>query len=228
MTDAATVTDTGTDAGATPPDTGTTDPGVAGGTPAAADAVPPAAGVADAANDGGEPAAGDDGADKGDKPNEWLGAPEDSYTNEGIEVPEGAELNDDVCETLAGVCHEMGLSQKSFATIINKMSPVLQQAQEQALASFKSENLKAFAADKELGGAKAKQNLGIAAKAFQKYCPPEARELLVKTGLDTHPGIIKMFYQIAQSISDDVSPRGNGEGGQGDPLARFFNNSKMN
>lgn len=228
MTDAATVTDTGADDGATPPDTGTTDPSVAGGTPAAADAVPPAAGVADAANDGGEPAAGDDGADKGDKPNEWLGAPEDSYTNEGIEVPEGAELNDDVCETLAGVCHEMGLSQKSFATIINKMSPVLQQAQEQALASFKSENLKAFAADKELGGAKAKQNLGIAAKAFQKYCPPEARELLVKTGLDTHPGIIKMFYQIAQSISDDVSPRGNGGGGRPDPLAAFFNNSKMN
>lgn len=228
MTDAATVTNTGTDAGATPPDTGTTDPGVAGGTPAAADAVPPAAGVADAANDGDEPVAGDDGADKGDKPNEWLGAPEDSYTNEGIEVPEGAELNDDVCETLAGVCHEMGLSQKSFATIINKMSPVLQQAQEQALASFKSENLKAFAADKELGGAKAKQNLGIAAKAFQKYCPPEARELLVKTGLDTHPGIIKMFYQIAQSISDDVSPRGNGGGGRGDPLAAFFNNTKMN
>lgn len=228
MTDAATVADTDTDAGATPPDAGTTDPGVAGGTPAAADAVPPAAGVTDTANDGGEPAAGDDGADKGDKPNEWLGAPEDSYTNEGIEVPEGAELNDDVCETLAGVCHEMGLSQKSFATIINKMSPVLQQAQEQALASFKSENLKAFAADKELGGAKAKQNLGIAAKAFQKYCPPEARELLVKTGLDTHPGIIKMFYQIAQSISDDVSPRGNGGGSRPDPLAAFFNNSKMN
>ena len=69
MTDAATVTDTGADAGATPPDTGTTDPGVAGGTPAAADAVPPATGGgADAANDGGEPAAGDDGTDEGDSP----------------------------------------------------------------------------------------------------------------------------------------------------------------
>ena len=160
--------------------------------------------------------------------NEWLGAPEKGYTADGFDLPEGYEVDDTTAEGLAGVCKDLGLSQKAFATIINRMTPVLEQAQREQVATIKQNNLRAFAADKELGGSKAKQTIAQARTAYEKYCPEECRQILNKLGLDAHPGMIKMFYQLSQLLSDDVTPRSAGGASNGYDLAKFFNNSKMN
>lgn len=162
------------------------------------------------------------------KPNEWLGAPEKGYTADGFDLPEGYEVDDTTAEGLAGVCKDLGLSQKAFATIVNRMTPVLEQAQREQLATIKQNNLKAFAADKELGGSRAKATIAQAKVAYEKYCPDDCRQILNQLGLDAHPGMIKMFYRLSQMLSDDMTPRSSGSVQNGYDLAKFFNNSKMN
>ncbi len=162
-----------------------------------------------------------------DKANEWLGAPEGGYNQDGVDVPAGLELNDETCEALAGVCKDLGLSQKSFATIINRVGPILQQQEAQVIESFRADNLKAFAADKELGGANAQKTIDVANKAYNKYCSEGLKDLFKQTGLNTHPDVIKMFYSLSQMMSEDTTPRGNG-GSHGYDVRQFFKNSNMN
>ena len=102
------------------------------------------------------------------------------------------------------------------------------EAQREQLATIKQNNLKAFAADKELGGSRAKATIAQAKVAYEKYCPEDCRQILNQLGLDAHPGMIKMFYRLSQMLSDDMTPRSSGSVQNGYDLAKFFNNSKMN
>ena len=158
--------------------------------------------------------------------NEWGGVPEDGYSMDGIEMPEGYVLDDGVAESLSGICHEMGLSQKAFANIVNKMTPVLDAQQEQMVEQFKQDNLKAFRADKELGGPRAQQTINAANTAYQKLVPEDLQELFMRSGLNTHPSMIKLFYNLSKSLGDDSVFRGGRS--STNSLANFFNNSKMN
>lgn len=157
---------------------------------------------------------------------DWVGAPDDGYTDEGIEMPEGYELDENVAGSLAEACHEMGLSQKAFSNIITKMTPVLEKQQADAIQAFKSENYKAFLADKELGGSRARESLETANAAYKNLVPQDLQDIFARTGLNTHPAMIKMFHSLAKSMSDDTVVRGGRAGGES--LANFFNNSKMN
>lgn len=213
------------------------------GTPAANEPTPAAADVNPASQDAnpvdtppsmGDPAPAEQTTQvatedkQPEQANEWLGAPEKGYSDQGFELPEGYEVDETTAEGLAGVCKDLGLSQKAFATIINRMTPVLEEAQNNQIQALKQANLKAFVADKELGGVRAKQTIAQAKLAYEKYCPAECREVLNRLGLDAHPGMIRMFYQLSQMLSDDISPRSSGASGNGYDLAKFFNNSKMN
>ena len=213
------------------------------GTPAAGETPPAPADVNPAPQDAnpvdqpagmGDPAPADPNDQLGtndkqpEQANEWLGAPEKGYSDQGFELPEGYEVDETTAEGLAGVCKDLGLSQKAFATIINRMTPVLEEAQNKQIQALKKENLKAFVADKELGGAKAKQTIAQAKLAYEKYCPAECREVLNRLGLDAHPGMIRMFYQLSQMLSDDIAPRSSAGSRSGYDLSKFFNNSKMN
>lgn len=157
---------------------------------------------------------------------DWTGAPDNGYTDEGIEMPEGYELDENVAGSLAEACHEMGLSQKAFSNIITKMTPVLEKQQADAIQAFKSENYKAFLADKELGGSRARESLETANAAYKNLVPQDLQDIFARTGLNTHPAMIKMFHSLAKSMSDDTVVRGGRAGGES--LANFFNNSKMN
>ena len=194
-----------------------------GGAPAP-DPVPPAQGTADAApSQGIGEEAPQDGPSK-----DWFGAPADGYTSDGIEMPEGYELDSNVAENLAGVCHKMGLSQKAFSQIVNEMTPVLEQQQQAAIESFKEANLKAFYEDKELGGVKAKETIESANKAYTSLVPKGLQDIFQRTGLNTHPDMIRMFHSISQKMSDDSVVRGGRSAAERPSLANFFNNSKMN
>lgn len=158
---------------------------------------------------------------------DWFGAPTDGYTSDGINMPEGYELDQNVAENLAGVCQEMGLSQKAFSQIVNKMTPVLEAQQTAAVEQFRQNNLKAFYADKQIGGANAKATLEQANKAYMNLVPEGLQDIFKRSGLNTHPEMIRMFHSISQRLSDDKVVRG-GRASEAPSLANFFNNSKMN
>lgn len=213
-----------TDTGATTPDAGTA-PVETGAAPDAA----PSEGL------GTTPETGLNGAEDqkpevipDDKPaNEWIGAPEGNYNDDGVELPEGFTSDPVVMSGLAEVCGEMGLSQKSFATIVSRMTPVLAQAQEAEVARFKEENLQAAYGDKELGGANWHASMATANAAYRKYTTPALRNILERSGLNTHPDVIRLFHTLGSQLSDDAAVRGRPSANR-NLLAGFYDNSNMN
>lgn len=204
---------------------------------AANEAPAPAAEAAPAAAEAQVPEAGLDGADdkaaeqapapEEKSASEWLGAPEGNYTDEGIELPEGFVSDKTTLAGLAEICGDFGLSQKAFANIVNRMTPVLAQAQNDQLQAFRKENLSAAYADKELGGAKWQETMAAANAAYKKYTTPALRALLEQSGLNTHPDMIRLFRNIGAQVSDDAVVRG-APSAKSNPLAGFYDHSNMN
>ena len=59
-------------------------------------------------------------------------------------------------------------------------------------------------------------NRAIAAKAIDKFCGPEVRQILEQSGLGNHPALVRAFVRIGKTISED-SISGAAAGGKGEP-----------
>lgn len=159
--------------------------------------------------------------------NDFLGAPEEGYSDDNFNIPEGLELDEGILDGVRDWCSENNVSQKGYQSLIEKMTPVLEQRQAEKIANVKQEFLASWKGDAELGGAKFKQVRAEASKVYEKFVDAETRELLQHTGLNCHPGVVRAFYKISKAISDDAVVRGGRPSSQ-PSLAAFFNNSKMN
>ena len=61
----------------------------------------------------------------------------------------------------------------------------------------------AVKADKELGGDRLAENLATAKKALNALGSPQLQELLDKSGLGSHPDLIRAFYKAGKMIAED-------------------------
>jgi hypothetical protein len=79
--------------------------------------------------------------------------------------------------------------------------------------------------DKEIGGDKLAENLGVARKAIDTFGSPELKALLNSTGLGNHPEVVKLAFKVGKAISEDGfvsgSPKGNTTN---DPAKKLFPN----
>lgn len=154
-------------------------------------------------------------------------ASEADYSTEGIELPEGVTLDDKVVGQLADVCKELKVSPEAFRAITSKMTPVLEARNAERIGEVRKQFLAQGRADKEMGGVNWDATKRSAGQAFKKFVDPETRALFVKVGLDCHPGVIRAFKRIQESVSDDVVVRGTPAAAR-NPLANFYDNSDMN
>lgn len=182
-----------------------------------------AQGLSGEADEGGEAGEGD-----GNPFAESLGAPEGDYSTEGITLPEGMTIDEGTMQELGAVCREHGLSQKVFSSLVEKMSPVLEQRQAARLNDLRKQFLDEGRADPDIGGARWKETMTGATAAYRKFASKEAQALLQATGLNCHPAIIRMFRDINSQISDDAVVRGRSVGPKKNSLANLYNNSNMN
>lgn len=182
-----------------------------------------AQGLTGEADEGGEAGEGD-----GNPFAESLGAPEGDYSTEGIQLPEGMTIDEGTMQELGAVCREHGLSQKVFSSLVEKMSPVLEQRQAARLNDLRKQFLDEGRADPDIGGARWKETMTGATAAYRKFASKEAQALLQATGLNCHPAIIRMFRDINSQISDDAVVRGRSVGPKKNSLANLYNNSNMN
>ena len=159
---------------------------------------------------------GDDGANK---------APE-SYSFDTLTVGESQEFDEVTAKEFATVAKELGLDQKAFETIFNKMAPVLERRNQEQMVEIRKSFLASAKADPELKDWNG--SLAIAKKALYQFTDDATRDLLKESGLDCHPGIIRMFKQVGMAISNDTIVRGTVSGGKRDAAQAFFYNSKMN
>jgi hypothetical protein len=142
-----------------------------------------------------------------DKKDEPAGAPE-AYA--AFTMPEGVALDTELLGEAAPMFKALNLPQDKAQAMIDmatKVAVKTRDATTQAIAAQHQTEVAAWTeaarADKEFGGDKFNENLGLAKTALATFGTPELINQLNKSGLGNHPELIRTFVRIGQKISAD-------------------------
>lgn len=141
---------------------------------------------------------------------------------------EGQQYDAKVTEAFSAVAKELNLSQEAAQSVMDKMSPVIAARQQEALTAARQEWREASKADKEFGGEKLAENLGLAKKAIDAYATPELKSLLEESGLGNNPEVVRLFYRVGKSMSEDGFVVGRGTATQPKDARSLYAASNMN
>lgn len=134
-----------------------------------------------------------------------------------LQAPEGLTIAPEHVEMAAPVFRELGLSNEAA----NKLMPVAAKFAESVVAQVDRESADAFAtwkrdlirqaqADPEIGGAKWRDSINLAAHALDKLGAPAGsplRKLLDDTGVGNHPEMIRVFARAGRLLGAKAPPR---------------------
>lgn len=124
-----------------------------------------------------------------------------------LKMPEGVELDTAAAEEFTAIAKELKLpaeAAQKFADVGAKMA----QRQVENHAKLVESWTESVKTDKEIGGDKLAENLGIARKALDQFGTPELKDVLNMTGFGNHPAVIRAFYKIGKAISEDGFVKG--------------------
>jgi len=142
-------------------------------------------------------------------------------------APEGKEYDPQVLEAFSGAAKEAALTQDAAQKLIDKMAPALAARQADQVQAVHKEWLDASTADKEFGGEKLTENLGVARKALDTFGTPELRTLLDATGMGNHPDVIRLLFRVGKAISEDKFVGGSSSGtGTTNPASVLYDKTK--
>ncbi len=152
-----------------------------------------------------------------------AGAPE-KYE---FKAPEGTAYDPSVLESFAAAAKEANLSQEAAQKLVEKMAPAIAARQDDQVKAIRKEWQDASTADKEFGGEKLAENLGVARKALDAFGSPELRTLLDNTGLGNHPEVLRFMFRAGKAISEDKFVGGNARGtGASNPAAVLYDKTQ--
>ena len=137
--------------------------------------------------------------------------------------PEGHVLDDGVIGKFSEVAKELNLSQTNAQKVLDVMAPAIAERQQAALQTMTAEWADSARADKEFGGDKLQENLGVARKALDSFGTQELRALLEESGLGNHPEIIRFMYRAGSAISGDRYVGGSPTAGKAASGPKSFN-----
>lgn len=127
------------------------------------------------------------------------GAPE-SYD---FKSPEGVEYDPQVLGSFSEAARVANLTQDAAQKLLDTMAPKLAERTQAQVAAIHQQWIDTSRADKEFGGDKLTENLGVAKRALDRFSNPEDREFLETTGLGNHPAIIRILFRAGRAISED-------------------------
>lgn len=133
-----------------------------------------------------------------------------------LAVPEESHLTTTEVESLKTYAKEKGLSKDQAQELLNQRH----EAKEDLIAGYKSEQetlrtqwLEAAKNDQEFGGQHFAQNVEFAKRSLEKFATPGIIEYLNQTGLGNNPEVIRLFYRIGKSMSNDSIVNAGAAGG---------------
>lgn len=148
-----------------------------------------------------------------------TGAPE-KYE---FKAPEGTEYDPEILEAFTGAARKGGLTQDAAQKMIDEMAPALAARQVDQVKAIHKEWLDSSSSDKEFGGDKLQENLGVARKALDNFGTPELRTMLDETGLGNHPEVIRLLYRAGKAISEEKFVGGSARGtGAANPASVLY------
>lgn len=146
-----------------------------------------------------------------------------------FKAPEGFVVDDVLAGEFTPILKDLKLSQEQADKLV-AFAPRLISASVDAAVSKTLGDLgytgckdwvTAVKADKELGGEKLTENMGLAKKARDQFATPELRKMLETTPLGNNPEVIRLFLRVGRAISAD----GYVPGGTARTPAPFFDKS---
>lgn len=177
----------------------TASPVVASPSPAATTAPTPAPAASTETKAAEPPAAKtDDGTPKPTEP-----AKEVVYE---FKLPDGVELKSEAVDELKATAKEFGLTQEQAQRIADLGVKQAQGFAAQLMDQQKTlttEWAQQTTTDKEIGGDKLPENLGVAKKALDTFGSPALKTLLNDSGLGNHPEVVRFFVKAGKAISED-------------------------
>lgn len=141
---------------------------------------------------------------------------------------EGQAFDDGVTTAFGEVAKELNMTQEAAQKVLDKMSPVLAARQTEAVTAARTQWANDSSTDTEFGGDKLQENLGVAKKAMDAYATQPLKDLLEESGLGNHPEVVRLFYRVGKSISEDRFINGAGTGSQSPDARRMYGASNMN
>lgn len=146
------------------------------------------------------------------------GQPEGDQADEeyaAFTMPEGVELDEELLGKATPIFKELGLTQENAQKVVD-LAAEMRQADSQAMIDAHQEQVQSWETeaknDKEFGGDKFDENVGIARTGIEKVGSPALKEFLDETGFGNHPELFKMMVRVGKMVSED-------DPGGGDPAA---------
>lgn len=140
-----------------------------------------------------------------------------------LKMPDGVQLDSAAAEEFTAIAKELKLDQaaaQKLADIGAKMATRQAEAHAQLVETW-TEQVKT---DKDIGGDKLDENLGVARKAIDTFGSPELKALLNSTGLGNHPEVVKLAFKVGKAISEDRFVTGAPKGAETDMAKKLFPN----
>ena len=122
-------------------------------------------------------------------------------------MPEGVELDSALLTEAAPLFKELGLTQDQAQKLVDFQAKQAQASSESNVDAFnqlmndwqeQSKN------DKEFGGDKFEENVGVARSAIDKFGTPELKQLLEEHGVGNHPEVIRFMVKVGKLTAEDV------------------------
>ena len=139
----------------------------------------------------------------------YFGKPE-FYDYSGVKLPENYCYDEQLLGEFNELAGKYNLSQKSANELMSlavklsqltgdNLSKTLAEKQRQQINEYKD----ALIADREIGGANFEKTMRTANTAYTRFADGEVQQILQETGLNCHPKVIKMFYNIGKQMQND-------------------------
>mgnify|MGYP001166429529 CR=1 FL=1 len=123
-----------------------------------------------------------------------LGRPED---------PGGYEFDGEVPDHFREASHKIGLSKDQARELVSYMAEQNKQQNESMRENYEKEQVNYQQSLQKEFGDDYNKNVELARRAFLQYGDAETVKFLEESGLGNHPGLIKTFSRIGQSLSED-------------------------
>jgi hypothetical protein len=152
--------------------------------------------------------------------------PETPATYE-FRAPEGKEYDAQLIGAYSEGAKAAGLTQEKAQQLLETMAPVLAQRQQEQITAVQQGWIESAKTDKEFGGDKFQENLGIAKQALKQFGSPELQALLDQTSLGSHPEVIRLLVKAGKALAEDGYVNGSPPAGAVKDAKSFYENSKM-
>ena len=142
-------------------------------------------------------------------------------------VPEGVVLDSSTANEVKAVAKTLNLTQAKAQMLVDKLAPQVAKSQTEAfnarLEGLRAEWATASKTDKEFGGEAFAKNIGGANQVLKEFGTPALSQLLIDSGLDRHPEVIRLLHKVRGAISEDKFISGRPAGGEAKPGFKYSN-----